>query len=201
MTKEKFDGLWKNGFERKIDEIKSCCSDKILFDENRKEFIFEKYSNIRDFIKERYMKNKDGLLDRHKVAAIMMKAILIVEPFQLSKKDNGEILDTEEIPILAWFANEVFAIYCANVIVSSFLINEEDTKMKDVYKKGLVIPDCRNEDSYLLQLAKELYYNKVEGHFDVFAFANILFLLEQYTIAINSSQTSDLSNQNSCNDV
>ena len=193
MKKEEFNNLWKKGFEEKIKEILFCCSPRIYFDENKKEIIFEKYNSIRNFIKERYMdKETDDngekkRIDRHKIASIMMKAILIAEPFQLSNKDTGEIPYTEEMPILGWLANEFFAIYCANVIVSAFLIDEtKDEEQKKIYETGLVIPISKHGEDYLLQLAKELYYNKMEGNFDVFAFSNILFLLEQYTIAINN---------------
>lgn len=144
---------------------------------NHSRKIFEYYQEMRDYIRCNYMSKKtDVALDRHKVAACMMYAILKAKPLKV----NRRIPDLNEKVLLA---NEYLALYVALNIVVMYKMDQYQLEIGDY---EILFPETYFNDpsnDYVTNYCRTLYYVSMENlnKFDVFAHANILFMLEKYT--------------------
>lgn len=149
----------------------------IMLRENHSRKIFEYYQEMRDFIRCNYMSKKmDVALDRHKVAACMMYAVLKAKPLKVNRKIPG--LDEKIL-----LANEYLALYVALNIVIMYKIDQYQLEAGEY---EILFPETYFNDSsndYVTNYCRTLYYVSMENlnKFDVLAHANILFLLEKYT--------------------
>lgn len=164
------------------------CIDKIIEEtaqyeccyrgEKCKQYIYSHYQNKRDFVKDKYMKKSEvAALDRHKVAACMMYAILKTKPIMVNRF-------VPDLPEKALLANEYLAFFVALNIIEMYKKDESEEKKPS----EIVLPKTYHEDSeknsdFLSNTCKALYYIRLQGieKFDVFAYASVLFLLEKYT--------------------
>lgn len=145
--------------------------------ENKSRKIFEYYQRMRDYIRCNYMSKKMNVaLDRHKVAACMMYAVLKAKPLWVDRK----IPELDEKILLA---NEYLALYAALNIVVMYKIDQYQLKEGDY---EILFPDTYFNDSsndYVTNYCRTLHYVRIDNltRFDVLAHANILFMLEKYT--------------------
>lgn len=92
MRIEKFNAFYDTVIEQCIKGIKENCQKEGFSDlkclrikANIKKSIYRNYQKKRDFIKYNYMSRKTSVaLDRHKVAACMVYAILKTNPFKVN---------------------------------------------------------------------------------------------------------------------
>lgn len=70
-------------YQTKAEQIVDDNVGKVVFDMVSKERIFKEYSKLRDYTKISYMRNGDGLLDRHKVCACLILAIIKSKPLTI----------------------------------------------------------------------------------------------------------------------
>ena len=145
--------------------------------ESREKKIFEYYQEMRDYIRCNYMSKKiDVALDRHKVAACMMYAILKAKPLKINRK----IPSLDEKILLA---NEYLALYVALNIVVMYKMDQCQLKEGEY---EILFPETYFNDpsnDYVTNYCRTLYYVSRENlnKFEVLAHSNILFLLEKYT--------------------
>lgn len=129
-----------------------------------------------------YMSEPDGRIDRHKVGAAMARAILHVQPLILVAPFDER---DKTIKNTGHFANEILAFHVALSIVQSFILTKanrsNDATTTEVFKDGFVFPPAQHE-SYDMHTCKALHYAKIEGRSDLFIFANLLFMIESYTL-------------------
>lgn len=119
-------------------------------------------------------------LDRHKVASCMIYAILKSKPFKVNRM-------VRNLPEKILLANEYLAFFVALNIVEMYKLDEmRDKGVESNYQ--IIIPRTYHEDdeennTYESNFCKSLYYLSMENikRYDVFAYADILFLLEKYT--------------------
>lgn len=149
--------------------------------------IFHHYQVKRDFIRCNYMTKKSEVaLDRHKVASCMIYAILKAKPFKVNLMVN-------DLPEEILMANEYLAFFVAINIVEMYRIQvfDESNFLENVqpYRNSeIIIPKTYHEmvdpsNTYESSFCRSLYYLSIDNvnRYDVFAYANILFLLEKYT--------------------
>ena len=161
----------------KYNEQNGFPKNSIIRRENRKKKIFEYYQEMRDYIRCNYMSKKiDVALDRHKVAACMMYAILKANPLKINRK----IPNLDERILLA---NEYLALYAALNIVVMYKMDQCQLKEGEY---EILFPETYFNDpsnDYVTNYCRTLYYVSIENlnKFEVLAHANILFMLEKYT--------------------
>lgn len=149
----------------------------IIRREKKSKKIFKYYQEMRDYIRCNYMSKKiDVALDRHKVAACMMYAILKAKPLKVNRK----IANLDEKILLA---NEYLALYAALNIVVMYKIDQYQLKEGEY---EILFPETYFNDpsnDYVTNYCRTLYYISMENlnKFEVLAHANILFMLEKYT--------------------
>jgi hypothetical protein len=128
------------------------------------------------------MMDKTANIDRHKVAACYVHAILKAVPLNCPKPDgmyDEKHIQKEYIP------NEILSWVVALSILKSFM-KERCSQVRDnVYldylkSNGLQYPKTEHE-TYHDHIYKSLFNSRKTNLFDVFTFAHILFLIESYT--------------------
>lgn len=181
--------MQKSDFDDFYDVVIMQCIKKVLKEakqneckykgERSKYKIYKYYQDKRDFVKNKYMlQTEDIAIDRHKVAACMMYAILKENPIIVNRL---EYRLSEEILL----ANEYLAFFTAVNILEMYKKHENKLSNADY---EIVLPKTYHEHNegssdFLSNTCKALNYIKLQGinKFDVFAYSSILFLIEKYT--------------------
>lgn len=135
--------------------------------------LYTYYQRKRSFV-YKYMDSKVKALDGHKVAACFIYAFL--------KSNVIRICRTRApLPKELLMVNERLAFIIALNIVAMYR-RAADGKSDFGVRLPLTYHDTNvGESEYLSNTCKALYYLRSSTRFDVFAYANILFLLEKYT--------------------
>lgn len=143
--------------------------------------IYRNYQNKRDYIKYNYMSKETPVaLDRHKVAACMVYAILKTSPIKVN-------MWIPKLPEKIVLANEYLAFYTALNIIEMYKLDEfNDKNINENYQ--IIVPKTYHEDensqnTYESNLCKAWYYIRIDDmkKFDALGYANVFFLLEKYT--------------------
>jgi len=184
MERAIYERIWRNSIKPKIDRM-LLVDDDIIFNEGQfKEKIWLTYEDYKNRVHS-YLYDPDGRIDRHKAASVMLYSIIINSPFEVKLPAKREVNSS------AYIANETLGFNTALAIVLSFILqdaNDKSDKTKlEIFKNGFVFPKCQH-DSYEANIYKMLYYSKHNSCYDIFAFANILFLIEAYTEYIRKTE-------------
>lgn len=160
-------------------------SDKSLVMYKDSETLFhENFNYYHSLIVDKFMKLKDGNLDRHKVAAVIICSILKTNILGIacSKDYPQEMTDT------IFLANEKLAFDIALSYMYQMLVIE--------YQKGRIPYDKVFSDyifpiplscdrMYTEVICRDLYFSKKYFELDPLSIANFLFLLEAYSFGIS----------------
>jgi|GEM_PF-2029000 len=178
MDKVVYERLWDQSIKPKINRMLSEDDYIFFIDGQVKEKIWLTYEEYKNRV-HTYMHDPDGRIDRHKVASVMLYSIIINKPFEIKILPSKQV-----VPSSSLLANETLALNVALGIVWSFIFedanNKSDTIRLEIFKDGFIFPECQHDD-YLTHVYKMLYYAKYNKYYDIFAFSNILFLIEAYT--------------------
>lgn len=183
MTKKCFQSLSANIIEQYIKDLlkidKESGNDCLKYRKNKLNKVYKIYEKERRTIRKYFMNSESQPIDRHKIGSVLIYSILKSHIFKVTKIAKQHLL-----PVLL-MANEYLAIYVALSVVESYITEENNLEANNSKKvKQLEIPmTFHNNDSnaYIDNLCQALYYLRNNKEFDVFAYANILFLLEAYT--------------------
>lgn len=161
----------------------------ILFPEYEFAEIRSYYEDLIGYAKRHYMSNQEGLLNRHKVSAALMIAILKAKP--IKKISSDYYIPNKNSEPTAWPFNERLAITVALSVLRCFidarvyyafsgkLISRpifEDVCKEDkiIFANGIPIRKQERED-----WEWELYQIRQDGAYNVLAIAHILSNLEK----------------------
>jgi hypothetical protein len=156
----------------KLNDISYIYNDKNL------DNVFSDYKNIKNTIKE-LLENKDFLVDRHKISACFISAILNNSPIKIktSSYNKKEILELEFI------INMNLAILFSDYIIKSFY--------KKLYNKELKMakPQSSTNKPYIDQLVGLIRIIDIANkEILLLAISHILFLLEKYSEVVENKQ-------------
>ena len=149
-------------------------------------------NNFDDFCnkcKENYMNpNSVKNLDRHKIAACLMYAIIktkMYESYPASDSDSNVIIVTEQIAITVGLS-----------VLRTYLVNEYAAKCqrkdqavwdedKAIFGEGFILPGESGVNDvyhgeYRNNFAMELHFTKIENTYNILSLSNSLYLLEMY---------------------
>lgn len=168
----------KEEYEKIVQNIINPLSNEIIYSKNNELYHLVKLTKNFDdrllneinkfitFIKSSVMITSE--IDRHKTSACIAYAIIKYSPFSISKKGyNLENL---------FFANELLSIYTAISFLECCKFSTKITFPKTCY-------NANDIDPYVKTLCLSLYISKNNRKlkYNVLTFANILFLLEEYS--------------------
>lgn len=155
---------------------------------NAQDVIWQEYVRLNCHCKEYYMRDVGGRLDRHKVCACYMYAIIKASVLSCRLAEGN----TEQRYLAL---NENLAITVGLSLLRAFVISSIDNSKelskeeKDFYQSridgGIVFPQC-NHGVYRENFASELHYTNEERNYNVLSLANTLFLLETHTLQIEA---------------
>ncbi len=180
MKEVKFDEIWDKIIIPKIESLKTKHR-SLTINANSKEAVRNRYQDQNRLYHD-YMHDATGRLDRHKVSALFVDAILYVEPFQdLLKIEKGSQIQTQSFE--RELANEFLAWFAGTSIMKSFLVerlrrlNQPNTQ-RDISEKWPREPEVEaGSISYSDQIIRNLYISKVKKTFDFFTYSHVFFLL------------------------
>ena len=166
-----------------------------------------RYNKYKDIVVKTYMHLDTTNIDRHKIAACILKAILATKPLFIPLKAKWKILCTKKsfVEILQgdmnrnihqlserdkkklgmdfnkqiFFLNEYFAISVVVSILDSY-INSDNRDNRFKHKIVLPEPFPKADNDYLLDVCIGMHYSKPRNCNPIL-FANTLFLWEKYS--------------------
>ncbi len=172
MKKKTYEILWKDGIKVKAKQIVNDNIGKVVFDSEAKERVFNEYCKLRDYTKVSFMRNPDGLLDRHKVCACLIIAIIKSKPLIYEDNDDNAGMKT--------IFNENLAMTVGLSLLYNFIVSA-DRDNKKWLKNGFCYPDTMRDATYKELLCLMLYYDIKNNQYSILALSNILFTIEAYT--------------------
>lgn len=177
MKNETFDIIWREGIVNKGKSIVDCNVGKVEFDEKSKDRILNEYNKLRDYSKISYMRNPNGLLDRHKVCACLIIAIVKAAPLV--------DVNSESVSNFKNIYNENLAVSVGLSLLRQYIIiaHSQDDEYKKIFENGFRFPETERDTRYQELLCLMLHYDVENDHYSILAIANILFMIEEYTKA------------------
>lgn len=143
--------------------------------------IYVNYEKKRVKVRKKYMQDPNKPLDRHKIAACMMYAILKSPVFKVNRLISN-------IPERLLLSNEYLAFYVGLNIVEMFKRAETKYEFHKDYLLCFPVTYHVNEEykegTFVYNTCKALSYIKRIRYFDIFGYSTIFFLLERYTDTI-----------------
>lgn len=183
MEKKTYNIIWDKGISLKAKKYVREFPSLAQFNMGVRDVIFFEYDKLRQYTKIAYMKDKEGLLDRHKVCACLMIAIAKSEPILYK---NNFCRKYEEMP----FFNEKIAIEISLDVLRMYLTSkteENNIEDNDFYKKiskeKFATPkvNINYKATYKELLAIMLHYDVSNEQYSILSIANILYLIEEYS--------------------
>lgn len=188
MTKEKFNEIWCNILLPIYDEISLKAN--VYIRPFAKEIAYRKYQKKKTYLKINYMQNPNTHLDRHKIAACMMYAIVSSHPILIKPSAIwNKYVKKEKFPIKHLLLNEYLGIYTALSIVQSFKMYNEGQDNDNVNQKIINMPITTNGEDYIYNTCLDLYLSKKKKNINVLTFANVFFLLETGTFGTGNKES------------
>ena len=175
MKNETYEIIW-NAVYSYANQFILKSGNTFFFNNRAKSDLLSEYNDLKSAFKKKYMKNADeSILDRHKVAAVFMIAILNVKPIripdevQLQRKSE----DVYSTSFSKFFGNEKLAIRAGIAVLNSYI--EKDSKEK----KEVPLPKIVRHGEYIENFCRELYINQLEKKLSILSIAHELFLIEE----------------------
>lgn len=168
MEKSEYEKIKENIIEPLVDEILTSENNKlynvVTLNKNFGDELFSKINQCILYVKKYFVITDE--LDRHKISACLLSAILMYSPFKIKK--NGYNLEN------LIYANELLGIYAAISLLECYEPNLHIEFPSTIYK-------AKDIDPYVKTLCMALYMNKKNRQLksNIMSYANILFLLEK----------------------
>lgn len=174
MTYNKFSEIWDNIFLPLYLEFNN--NNAFYLKKAAKQRIYNLYQRKKTFLKKNYMADSTTHLDRHKVAACMMYAIIVARPVKMRIGRLWHHFRTGKV--ISWqyvMSNEYLALLTALAIICSF---EQYDKNQNDRNCTITIPNTKNGEDYIYNTCLDLYLARKTKNINVLTFANVFFLLE-----------------------
>lgn len=170
--------------------------DGIIIHPDAKNKIWNKYEFLNEHCKQVYMKHPENLIDRHKVVACYICAILqanvITSQLSLIEGDDTNLL-----------LNERLAFCFGMTMLRSFILDASDRvkeeELKNKIKQSLDVnfsfPIC-NHGNYKDNFLSQLYFCRIEQNYNILGLAESLYFIELYHLIRNNIPETIFSNIN-----
>lgn len=183
--RDSYEIVWDRVIKKEINNYKKIYGDYIVVIPNIKEEIWNKYIKLNTYCKNNYMKNPKEKIDRHKVAACYLIAIVMVHPLIFIGSSQEEIALNEPLAItIALSLVRAFAIAALKEKEEKKLCSKEEINtLLAKFQKGVKLPEGAlvNHGDYLDNFANEIHFSFLEGKICILSLAHELYLLETIT--------------------
>lgn len=174
-----FDTIWEKAVEPTINERKKVYKDYGYFSPRAKKIARRWFYDETQTFVYSFMINETKNIDRHKIAACMMKAILIAKPFRVNFFDKAkQVLKNIEVPDMVYLMNQNIALNVAILILQGYIASDKHKAIKH----NIYFPEPFPEDpkDYIRDVCLDLYYTKPHD-VNTVTYANVFFLWEKYS--------------------
>ena len=185
MKLETLDIIW-NAIHSYSNRFIKDSGDVFYFDAKAKDKFSQKFFELYDNFKNKHMSSaEEAILDRHKVAAIFIIAILNIKPIKVPDKiqlarENSCIYNGYNPK---FFGNEKLAIQMALAILREYIyidIKKEIITVRSLDIKFSYPEITESHGNYIENYCRELYINTVEDKLSILSIAHELFWLERF---------------------
>lgn len=184
-----YEKIWDSVIWKNISSLSNIDGIKFFENSKIKQDIKDNFEFFSNYCKKNYM-NPESVknLDRHKIAACFMYAIIKTDMFKSYPKSSSN----NNIIII----NEQIAISVGLSILRTYIVNKCDPSGKEkektvweqdkkIFESGFKLPgeDGANDVShgeYRNNFAMILYFTKKENTYNILSLSNTLYLLEMY---------------------
>ncbi len=175
MTEQQFNETWEKIINPKCEALVRSFGGLVFLPDDVKKQLYIYYEEAKEHAKNHYMKDPLGKLNRYKVAAALMVAILQVKPLKKAAPRFYEKSKSQ------WTFNESVALYTGLSIIRNFImldikkaeeggyLSEDLTILKDLFENGLPLDEADQ-----LRWETEIYHMREEGCCNTLAFAHEL---------------------------
>lgn len=171
-NRDGFENLWSKVIAPEIERYMKIGT--ITLRDNAKEDIWNKYTQLNKQCKDNFMSETVERIDRHKIAACYILAIIKSQPLILTPNPDENLPEDTVVTI-----NEHLAITVGLSILCAYMRHSNSK----IHPKGLILPKATHGE-YRKVFALELYYTKKYDMYNILSLSNTLFLLEMYNFAI-----------------
>ncbi len=146
-----------------------------------KKLVFQEYNTQKNILKDRYHicgNGSSGRIDQHKIASCIC--------YSLIKNKIIAYNITKDLPTEIFYANYIIAFNSSIGIIYSFLCDyyikhKKNKELKLLLNNQTIFLPKTEHDEYDLCIIKMLLLNDLYGNnFDLLAYSNIMFLVEEY---------------------
>lgn len=186
IDKNSYNIIWERIIEPIIEMYQTHYVDIVCTD-NANELIWEEYVKFNNYCKTSYMFDDKGKLDRHKVCACYMYAIVkanILNCRLVNFNTEKKYFCLNEQLAIAVGMSLLRAFICADIKNSTIFSEEEKQSLYASVENGILFPDCNHGD-YRDNFVAELHYTNEERNYNILSLANTLYLLEIHTLKID----------------
>lgn len=190
MNDLSFDYLWNNIILKSSNEILEIITSEdivkyeIEFGEEDilKENVHNDYEKSKRILKELYhKKGTKAIIDEHKISSCLCSSIIKNKFFKYKL--------SKDLPADLFFLNYKIAYYSSVGVLYLFLLSnykDDEIIFEDLKKrKNIILPETApSHDPYDICIIKMLLMNDIyQNNFDLLAYSNIMFCLEEYNKA------------------
>ena len=172
MNEVDFNDTWERIIRKKCISLSNQFGGLVCLEDSRKE-VHLYYEESVAYAKNHYMTNPDGLLNRYKVAAALMIAVLKAKPI---KKASPKFYRD---PSDKWIFNEQLALYTGLMVVRDFILAEVNGEGGPRNWREEILLDKFSASLPLVKADREkweieLYYLRQEGSYQLLSLAHEL---------------------------
>lgn len=190
--KNSYAAIWRILIEPTIKDYSVRFSD-ICVAHNAYDAIWSKYLNFNRHCKETYMEDPCGRLDRHKVCACYIYAIVSANVLSCKLADSDTehaFLSLNENLAITVGMSLLRAFILSSIESSSQLPSEKKKELSARIESGIQFPRCNHGD-YRNNFVAELHYTHEENCYNILSLANTLYLLEVFSLKEDSIHRQD----------
>lgn len=193
MNKQEFEQFWSKCILPTFEEFAKV--DKGLYiRDGSLDSLCRTYNDIKNCTKRAFMKKDDTVvkLDRHKIAACMVKAIVFERP--IGKRIEDDYTGKADDFVIA---NEALAFSVATSIIKAYIklkLEKQDSNYvnrerayKKICEEDFCFPETIMTVDYKTSVCWAWHHNIINGHFDVLGTANLFFMIENYSVEAYSN--------------
>jgi hypothetical protein len=183
MKYKKFKEFWI-GFEEIVQHLQKFEPGIRFKNQDNSRLVWEQYDQINQVVHQDYMSNSENRIDRHKIAALIVNAILNIQPLELNLQPG------EKSNYYGWNRNSVFAFKAGNYVLFCFVFEMLkrdrnnvllDYLISTMRTRGIIYPLC-NHGEFEKNTCDDLQYAAIEGSFNILFYSTTLFMIESYHI-------------------
>jgi hypothetical protein len=185
---ESYCSYYESGIKEVISNYNKLY-DSLIIHPKAKERIWDEYRRFNNICKDRYMSHPNRLIDRHKVTACyiyaIVKARVLVSVESLKSGDDTNLLLNENLAYTFGFSLLRSLILSLAEDLEPTINNKKyQEKIFEAFEGDFALPQC-SHGNYKDNFISQLYFTWKESSYNILALADSLYLVECFNLIKN----------------